>query len=246
MKTASLLLILGLLMAGATVSQATLSSWQNEVNAGTPPAATLFATTSGSSPIIFNVGNLSGDSSFEFIVHSGPFGASQALMGTQNPATGQQGLKFEQWQETGMYGITDFGLVDHVSTIPYDTNRDVHIVFTSDGLTTNMYIDGAFSYNFGVGMRMTGNQGLAAATNATETAFFDLMDGNIIGFASYDSALSPAEITDHFDAFTVVPEPASVTLIALGCLASIRRRRSVTLVKTAATVQIQPIPITTV
>jgi hypothetical protein len=224
MKTAIVFAIVGLLLATVTESQATLSMWQTEVSAvGTAPAATLFSTTSGSSPIIFNVGNLSGDSSFEFIVNSGPNGASQALMGTQNTATGRQGLKFEQWNETGMYGMTDFGVFDYISTIPYDLNRDVHIVFTSDAATTNLYIDGNLLYNFPVGMRMTGNQGIAAATNATETAFFDLMDGSIRGFASYDSALGQPEITQHYNAFTAIPEPGAIALAAVGCFA-IRRR----------------------
>jgi hypothetical protein len=225
MKTAIVLSTVSLVLAGVTSSHATLSMWQAEVSgAGTAPAATLFSATSGSSPIIFNVGALSDDRSFEFIVNSGPFGASQALMGTQNSATGQQGLKFEQWNETGMYGMTDFGVFDYVSTVPYDLNRDVHIVFASDAATTNMYIDGNLAYNFPIGMRMTGNQGIAAATNGTETGFFDLMDGNILGFASYDSALSQLEIVEHYDAFTAIPEPGAIVLIAIGCVAFRRRR----------------------
>jgi hypothetical protein len=227
MKIRNRPLISAVLLAGTTLSHATLLTWQNAVSgAGTTPASTLFSTTTGAAPVVFNVGTLSGDRSFEFIVNSGPGGDSQALMGTQIAANGAQGLKFEQWQNTGMYGVTDFGVTDFVSTIPYDLNRDVHMVFTSDGTTTNMYVDGALRDNFLTPLRMTGNQGIAAARNTLDTAFFDNMAGSITGFASYDSALSQAEITTHFNAFTFIPEPGSLALLALGGFVVVRRRRS--------------------
>src|SRR5262249_20778230 len=132
-----------LLFATATASQATLSSWQSAVTGGsTAPATTLFTTVPGGSPILFNVGNLSGDRSFEFIVNSPSRGISQALMGSQAPSVGRQGLKFDQCCNTGFYGMTNFGVIDYTSTTPTDFGRDVDIVFTSDGSTTNMYTDG--------------------------------------------------------------------------------------------------------
>jgi hypothetical protein len=227
MKMRNLPLILGALVAGASASHATLLTWQSEVGAGTAPASTLFSTVDGAAPVTFNVGALAGDRSFEFIVNSGAGGDSQALIGSLVVgATGRQGLKFEQWQNTGMYGVTDFGVADFVSTIPYDINRDVHIVFTSDGTTnTSMFIDGTLRDTFPTPLRMTGNQGIGAALNATATGYIDNLAGNILGFASYDSALSPSEITAHYNAFTVIPEPAAAALLALGALGMIRRRR---------------------
>jgi len=226
MKTLSRFTLSALLLSTAGSARATLATWQSAVTGpGTVPATTLFSTVNGAAPIIFHVGDLTGDRAFEFIVNSGVGGASQALIGTQNPATGQQGLKFEQWNDTGVYGMTDFGVADHYSTTPYDLDRDVHIVFTSDGASTDMYIDGTLRHNFaGVALRMTGNQGLAAATNASETAFFDLMGGDVKGFASYDAALSGAEVLAHYNAF-VIPEPSAAVFALMGSLALARRRR---------------------
>lgn len=213
----------GLLLAGISTSHATLAMWQAEVGTGAAPAATKFTTTAGGAPVIFNVGALSGDRSFEFIVNSPVGGFSQALIGTQDVANGRQGLKFDQWQSSGVYGVTDFGVVDLYSTTPSDYNRNVDVVFTSDGASTNMYTDGIFRFNFATGLRMMGNQGLGAGESAG--SFFDVMAGDILGFASYDSALSAAEITQHQNAFAAIPEPCAAALAALISAGVMARRR---------------------
>ena len=218
-------LIASTLILAASASHATLSAWQTEVSSvGTTPASSLFSSIPGGSPIIFNVGSLSGDRAFEFIVNSPTGGVSQALIGTQDPANGRQGLKFDQCCNTGVYGMTNFGVIDYNSSTPTDFGRDVHIVFTSDGTTTDMYTDGVFRISYATGLFMTDNQGLGAADNFG--SFFDIMAGSILGFASYDSTLSPAEILQHNDAFTsVVPEPSGVLLSGLAALGMIARRR---------------------
>ncbi len=218
------LLTSAILLAGVAGSQATLSAWQTEVSSvGTAPATTYFSTVPGGSPIIFNVGALSADRSFEFIVNSPSGGISQALIGTQDPANGRQGLKFDQCCNTGLYGMTNFGVIDYNSTTPTDFGRDVHIAFTSDGSSTNMYTDGIFRFSFPTGLIMTGNQGLGAGDNLG--TFFDVMAGNILGFPSYDSALSAAEVFQHNNAFTVIPEPTGALLGVLAAFGILGRRR---------------------
>lgn len=217
------LLSAAVLLSGITSSHATLSMWQAQVTgAGATPAATMFSTIPGGSPILFNVGNLSGDRSFEFIVNSPSGGISQALMGSQDPAVGRQGLKFDQCCNTGFYGMTNFGVIDYLSSTPTNFGRDVHIAFTSDGLTTSMYTDGVFRESFPTGLIMTGTHGLGAADNFG--VFFDVMAGNILGFASYDSALSAAEVAAHNTAF-VVPEPSAALFSGLAAAGLLLRRR---------------------
>jgi hypothetical protein len=43
-----------------------------------------------------------------------------------------------------------------------------------------------------------------------------VLDGDILGFASYDSALTASEIRAHSNAFSVVPEPTALGLLAMG------------------------------
>lgn len=57
-------------------------------------------------------------------------------------------------------------------------------------------------------------QGLAAIAE-TNGSFTDLLDGNILGFASYDSALSASEVQTHSNAFFAVPEPSTVLFFGL-------------------------------
>ena len=213
-----------ILLAGTAASRATLAMWQSEVTAvGTAPATTNFTTIPGGSPILFNVGALTGDRSFEFIVNSPSGGISQALMGSQDPAVGRQGLKFDQCCNTGLYGMTNFGVIDYNSSSATDFGRDVHIVFTSNGSNTDMFTDGIYRFTYPTALIMQGVHGLGAADSFG--TFFDVMAGNILGFASYDSALTPAEVLQHNNSFTAIPEPTGSLLAGLTALGMIIRRR---------------------
>lgn len=221
--------VLAAWLASASLSQAALADWQNQVTSvGATPAATVFSLTSGSSPILTDVGALSGDRSFEFIVNAGLGGASSAFLGSRGGVNGNQGLKFEQWQDSGFYGLTVFGVVDLYSAAAATLNADTHVAFTSDGVTgTDLYVNGALVHTFaGNPLALTGPQGLGAIYDGATGTYFDVLDGNILGFASYDSALSAGEIQAHY--FAAVPEPSTVTLLGLaggGLLWAIIRRR---------------------
>jgi hypothetical protein len=206
-------------------AEATLLMWQAQVALGTPAAATNFSTISA--PQVFNVGTLAGDQSFEFIFNANAAAAgsvSSALIGTQVVANGRQGLKYEQWQDTGFFGATAFGVADYTSTVPVQNNTNLHAVFTSDGATTTLYLNGASAYTFdSFGLALTGPQGLGGAVN-TDGTFFDVLPGSIFGFASYDSALTAGEISSHFAAYAAVPEPATAGLALLAALGLAGRR----------------------
>jgi hypothetical protein len=88
-----------------------------------------------------------------------------------------------------------------------------------------MYLNGALAYTFaGVDLTITGLNGIGAADDATHTGFFDVLAGNVLGFASYDSALSAAEVATHYNSF-VIPEPSMAGMASLAGLAAISRRR---------------------
>ena len=223
-KLQTILFAFGVLSATGQRSEATLSDWQNQVtNAGATPTATNFTTVSGTAPLLLDVGALSGDRSFEFIVNAGLAGASGAFLGNRQQ-NGAQGLKFEQWQDSGLLGITNFGVVDLYSDDPAPVSVDTHVAFVSDGASgTDLYVNGANVYTFsGAPLVMFGQQGLAGVVESAG-GFSDLLDGNIFGFASYDVALSAAEVAAHSNAF-FIPEPSAVALLGVAGLALLRRR----------------------
>ncbi|MFN0126747.1 MAG: PEP-CTERM sorting domain-containing protein [Verrucomicrobiales bacterium] len=105
-------------------------------------------------------------------------------------------------------------------------NVDLHVVYTSNGTDTSIFLNGALADTMtGFALNLTGSQGLGAARNGTDDGFFDVLVGNIYGFASYNSALSAGEIQSHYNAFTAIPEPAAIGLAALAGLAGLSRRR---------------------
>jgi hypothetical protein len=215
--------VFAILLAGAVSAEATIDDWWNEVDSDTQPAATLVGSVSGSAPQVFHVGTLSEDRSFEFIVNAGVAGMSSALMGNQS-SNGSQGLKFEQWQETNFMGMTNFGVVDLISDVAPTLFTDTHIVFTSDNVDTSLYVNGTKVFTFfGFPLLLDGDQGIAATFNGG--GFTDALDGEILGFASYDSALSDSEVKAHYDAFIAVPEPSTLGIAAMAGIGLLARRR---------------------
>jgi len=227
LKTSVLLTSLVAFAASTTATRATIVEWQNAVNTGTLPVTTLFTPVSGSAPQLIDVGALTDDRSFEFIVNAGFGGPSSALLGYRD-SNGNQGLKFEQWMDSGLYGMTNFGVEDFYSDDAPLEFTDTHVVFVSQGSDTILYLNGTNVFTFADHpLVISGEQGIAAIYNSN-TVFNDILDGTISGFASYDEALSPAEIQAHSTAFfSTVPEPSGAGLItaAMGGLGILLRRR---------------------
>jgi hypothetical protein len=193
----------------------TFSAWQSTVNSGSP-ATVILEATHGSEGRSVDVGTLSGGRSFEFIVNAGLGNASGSLLGGNS-----QALKFEQWQDTGSLGITEYGVADYNSSIPAPELTDTHLVYSSDGTDTQLFVNGVLSYTFtGVALTGTGQQGLATAAvlPIITASYFDRLDGHILGFASYAEALPPAEIAAHYAALLnttpVAPGPFVITGIS--------------------------------
>lgn len=208
---------------------AALVQWQAAVGAGSAAAATQFATVT--SPITMDVGTLTGDRSFEFIVNAATgVTPSSALMGNFVADNGRQGLKFEQWNMTGFIAMTAFGVEDYFTAVAAPSGLDSQIVFVFDGTKTSLYVNGAFQTTIlgagggDVALALTGTQGLGGALN--DAIYVDPIQGSILGFASYDSTLSAAEIKTHYDAFaSAVPEAGTTGLAGLAVMGALLRRR---------------------
>ncbi len=222
-----LLFTLVSLAIGASSAHAALSHWKTAVGTGTSATATKFTTVS--TPETINVGTTAGTAmSFEFIVNAGSIplqSGGSVLLGDYS--SNEQILAWEQFTNTNNYGIFDSkgsGYLDSGVALTADT--DTHLVFTTDGTNTYLYVNGALAHTFtGTAMSITGTTGLGGVMYSSNT-FGSALPGNILGFAAYNSELSATEIAAHSAAFVrAVPEPSTTALLGLGGLALILRRR---------------------
>ena len=89
--------------------------------------------------------------------------------------------------------------------------------------SSDLYINGVYEYTFTTPLRIFGMQALAGVAESTG-APSDVLDGDILGFASYDSALTATEVRTHADAFAI-PEPSAIALVGFVSLGFFGRRR---------------------
>jgi hypothetical protein len=178
-----------------------ITDWRKQVSAARP-VAKHFPTVSGASPIRLNVGNFPAGSprSFEFICQATGAGPSKALLGSLDGFSGGQILQFNQLNDTQKFGVSTPGVADEVFSSSVTTsNRKVHVVYTSDGTVTRLYVNGLLQTRpIPRGLAITGINALGAYDNAAHDAFLGNLDGTIEGFASYGRELSAAEITARF------------------------------------------------
>jgi len=175
---------------------------------------------------VYDIGALSGDITYEFIVNSNPDEeeGSMCLIGRRNYGDTTAGLKYEQWQNTGTYGATIFGVVDLDYGVATNPGVDTHLVFVSseDAGTTELYVDGALAGSVDKAITLSGIVGIGYGASAEDgSESFDNFDGDILGVAIYDYALSDDDIMANSDAYsasgigswkaTVAP-PMSLTL----------------------------------
>jgi hypothetical protein len=180
---------------------AAIASWE----AAAASAAPGFIATNIADGL-YDIGAFSGDITYEFAVRSNPdeTEASMCLIGRRQFGDTQAGLKYEQWNNTGTYGATLFGVVDLDFGIATNPGVDTHLVFVSseDAGTTALYVDGVYQASVDSAITLFGNVGIGyGAQGADGSDFFDNFDGDIFGVAIYDAALSDEEIAAHSDAF---------------------------------------------
>jgi len=210
-----------LFVALAVPAFATITDWQD----GSIPAFYAFDVTPG----VYDIGEFSGAVTYEFMVNSNPDETqpSMALIGTLAGENGpaRAGLKYEQWQDTGTYGATLFGVADFDSGVATAPGEDTHLAFVSEDGEIDLYVNGIYQATMPLEVTLSGIVGIGTAIRADES-FVDEFDGEIYAVAIYDTALTDCEILEKSNRF-FIPEPATMLLLGLGSLTLIRRRNPI-------------------
>ena len=168
---------------------------------------TLVASSSGSlsTPTVVNFGDLSGSVSYEFVFDAVKAGASTAIAGDNAFA-----IKLDQWNEQGVFGTTEFGVVDSLFTavngqsVATVFGRRVHVVVVSDtgGSESRLYVDGVHSGTWAGNFVLAGEVKVMGARITQETDHMG--DGSVMDhWATYQGALTDAEIADLAAVWTV-------------------------------------------
>ncbi len=165
---------------------------------------------------VYDIGALGGEITYEFVVRANPDEqeVSMALIGRIGFGDTTAALKYEQWNNTGNYGATHFGVMDYDFGVANELGEYTHLVFVSSEAagTTALYVNGVYQASVDGPITLSGIVGIGYATRDEEGSdFIDPFDGTIFGVAIYSGALSDEEIQAHSDAyFTPVKEPVFV------------------------------------
>jgi Concanavalin A-like lectin/glucanases superfamily/Divergent InlB B-repeat domain len=183
------------------LAAAGLVDWENAATAAAP---TFFATNVEDG--VYDIGTFGGEMTYEFVVQSNPdeTQASMCLIGRRTFGDTQVGLKYEQWNNTGTYGATVFGVADYDYGVATNPGVPTHLAFVSseDTATTALYVDGILQGSIDSAITLSGLVGIGYGAQAEDGSdFFDDFDGEIFGVAIYDRALSPGQIRVNADAY---------------------------------------------
>ncbi len=162
----------------------------------------IFDGTEETGVLDFDYGTLDGSdvddgATIEYICNISDAGASIALGSMKSVDDKILVLKFEQWQNSGTFGITEPGVKDHILVTPAPFGRQAHVVFVRNSDSTiDLYVNGEhaentttnFSFSLGGGI---GNLG-------ANQVGIDVPTGDIYGVATYDVALNATAISNLF------------------------------------------------
>ncbi len=193
------------------VSASSIYAWESEVNTGVK--ALLMRTTplAGSTSTSIDLSTISGDATYEFVVHAEDLGRTDVRLLDANGWS----LRFEQVPTGGNLGITSYDVADYqlnpisgqMVTSPY--GRVAHLSFVVDTAKpqTRVYVDGVL-----VGTQTAiPNLATTAATlggNGSNALRDDDQPG-ILAFAAYNSALDASELLAHSDAWATASLPSN-------------------------------------
>ncbi len=198
-----ILLVAVMVMAFAVPASATLNGWEAAAAADSPG----FVATNV--PLgVYDIGTYGGEQTYEFIVNCNPDeeSVSLALIGRyfDDGSSNRAAIKYEQWNNTGTYGATIFGVIDLDFGVAINRGVDTHLVFVSSEAagTTELYVDGVLAGSVDGAISLSGAVGIGGANRDLEgEGWVDPFDGDILGVAIYDGALSADQIAAHIDAY---------------------------------------------
>lgn len=146
-----------------------------------------------------------------------------ALIGRRQFGDTEAGLKYEQWNNTGTYGATLFGVVDLDFGVPTAPGEPTVLTFVSSEATNTLalYVNGALAGSVDSAITLSGLVGIGYGAQGEDmSGAFDNFDGTIFGVAIYDEALADEMIAAHADAYLnpvteIVPvDPGTEGLVA--------------------------------
>ncbi len=181
---------------------AALAAWENAATAAEPG---YLATNVADG--VYDIGAFGGEMTYEFVVQSNPdeTQASMCLIGRRDFGDTQMGLKYEQWNNTGTYGATAFGVADYDYGVATNPGVPTHLVFVASQAagTTALYVNGVYQASVDAAILLSGMVGIGygAQDRAGADPFFDDFDGEIFGVAIYDRALTLGEIRLNADTY---------------------------------------------
>ena len=163
-------------------------------------------------PTLVDLGDASLDSSLEFSFNAIKAGASTAIAGNDSWA-----LKLDQWNEQGVFGMTEFGVMDYVFEPegPGDTSsifeEDVHVVFVNDVSNgeTRLYVNGLYAGYIEANFMLSGETALMAARLNLGT------DPMAPGSLMYSWKLHPSVLSESEIAALASPETTTMSLFKL-------------------------------
>ena len=190
-----------------TVTDVNTESWQAVVAAAEPNFVATHVETG-----IYDIGALGGEITYEFVVRANPdeMEVSMGLIGRIGYGDTTAALKYEQYDNTGNYGATHFGVMDYDFGVANAPGEYTHLVYVSseDAGTTALYVNGVYQASVDGPITLSGIVGIGYIPRDEQgSAFIDPFDGIIFGVAIYNAALSEAEIQAHSDAYFAPPLP---------------------------------------